>query len=111
MASNNWQHKWARYLVPPGRWVPHSDSTSPSLLRGFLPAFPPPLQVPASITVGSTFAVTFTTTVATPIGIFPRERFRVVLVHPGFSTHSMRHGMRNVFLSIVTAAVGLGLGY
>ena len=50
----------------------------------------------------------FNTTVATPAGLTNQERFRVVLVHPGFSTHNQRHGMRNIYLEIAKTAVSEG---
>ena len=51
------------------------------------------------------FQVTFTTTIATPAGMKDADRFRVVIANPGFSTHSSRHGMRNVFLQVTGAKV------
>ncbi|CAI7800254.1 unnamed protein product [Closterium sp. NIES-53] len=54
-------------------------------------------KVPTTITLNTLFSVRLNTTVATPSSL---DRFRAVLVHPGFSTHSQRMGMRNVLLDI-----------
>ena len=76
--------------------------------------FPLPLpllvQVPYTIAVGQTdIQVSFTTTITTPDGLSDSDRYRVVLVNPGFSTHSERHGMRNVFLQVTNVQVRSGL--
>ena len=42
----------------------------------------------------------------TPGGMADKDRFRVLLVNPGFSTHSQRHGMRNVRLAVKDVAAG-----
>ena len=54
------------------------------------------------------FTVTFTTTYATPAGLRDTDRYRVVLANPGFTTHSERHGMRNIILAVTSAQVRRG---
>ena len=57
--------------------------------------------------IGAKFKVTFTTSVESPQGLKPMDRFRAVLSNPGFSTHSSRQGMRNIFLVIDGVKVGV----
>ena len=75
------------------------------MLSLFLPVVRLHLQIPHQFAIGSTFSMLFNTTVATPAGLTNQARFRVVLVHPGFSTHNQRHGMRNIYLEITKTAV------
>ncbi|GJP84940.1 hypothetical protein CLOP_g14986 [Closterium sp. NIES-67] len=58
-------------------------------------------RLPSTIALNSLFSVRLNTTVVSPPSLSRLiDRFRAVLVHPGFSTHSQRMGMRNVLLEI-----------
>lgn len=65
------------------------------------------MQAPATIPLGSTFQVVITSSFKTPAGLTDAARFRVVLAHPGFSTHGSRQGMRNVILAISSVVVSM----
>lgn len=66
------------------------------------------LVVPKTIKVGMRFQVNFTATISK----FPQpSNFQFTLVYPGVSTHSARHGMRNVVLKVAGLSLFSGSYY
>ena len=64
------------------------------------------MQAPDNIGINDQFQITVNSPYDTPGGMADKDRFRVLLANPGFSTHSQRHGMRNVRLAVKDVAAG-----
>ena len=97
--------------VPLGHALAYECNHTQTLQYAFISySFLSYTQVPDYIKMNRAFTVTLTTAYPTPAGLRATDRFRVVLANPGFSTHSERHGMRNVVLPVTAAKVAPGAG-